>query len=64
MTDHRAQAATLLVNYFQAIAAKAGMRWDPDYTAEIGEAVNHIVDAADERLSSIERRLARLEGRS
>lgn len=61
MTNHRERAVELLVNYFQGIAAKAGMKWDADYTVEIAEAVDHIVDAADGRLTSIERRLAALE---
>jgi len=44
--EHQAQATKLLVNYFQAIAQKAGMPWDADYTAEIDQAVEHIVLAA------------------
>ena len=40
------RAKALLVNYFHAIAKKAGMPWDSDYTAEIEEAVDHIIDAA------------------
>jgi hypothetical protein len=43
---HRQAATDLLVNYFQAIAHKAGMQWDPDYTAEIALAVEHIAHAA------------------
>jgi hypothetical protein len=46
MSTHRDRAATLLVNYFEAIAKKAGMAWDADYTAEISEAVEAIVEAA------------------
>jgi hypothetical protein len=55
MNDHRERAVLLLVNYFEAIARAAGMKWDPDYTAEIREAVEAIVTAAvkgaDERLN-------------
>lgn len=43
---HRQAATDLLVNYFQAIARKAGMKWDSDYTAEIAAAVEHIAHAA------------------
>lgn len=54
MTDfrnqHSARAVHLLVNYFEAIAKKAGMRWDSDYTAEIHEAVDYIVSAAVEAM--------------
>jgi hypothetical protein len=42
----REKAARLLVNYFQAIAKHAGMKWDPDYTVEIEQAVDEIVEAA------------------
>lgn len=40
------QAKALLVNYFQAIAKRAGMTWDNDYTVEIEDAVDHIIEAA------------------
>lgn len=43
---HERDATTLLVNYLEAIAKKAGMPWDADYTAEVAQAVNHIVMAA------------------
>lgn len=46
MNAPRDRAVQLLVNYFDAIARKAGLRWDPDYTAEIGEAVDAIIEAS------------------
>lgn len=65
------RAVTLLVNYFEAIAKKAGMRWDADYTAEIREAVESIVqaaleaarsdDAIGQRMDEITRRLDKHE---
>jgi len=75
MSAHRDRAVVLLVNYFEAIARKAGMKWDPDYTMEIGEAVDEIINAAvrltpsreeryrdvDERLVEIVRRLDKHE---
>jgi hypothetical protein len=45
MNDHRDRAVRLLVNYFEALAKKTRMPWDPDYTAEIGEAVDEIIAA-------------------
>jgi hypothetical protein len=64
------RAVNLLVNYFQAIATKAGMRWDSDYTVEIHEAVDAIVTAAveagvsqvvlDERLFNLDERLVEI----
>jgi len=71
MSEHRDQAVRLLVNYFESIARKAGMKWDPDYTAEITDAVDHIIQATlrltpsraqrqrevDERLVEVVRRL-------
>lgn len=59
MSAARERAAALLVNYFKAIAKQAGMRWDPDYTAEIGEAVDAIVDAAVEAMVDAARSHAR-----
>jgi hypothetical protein len=63
----RDQAVRLLVNYFETIAKKAGMTWDPDYTAEISGAVDLIIEAAlveaqtnwaiGERVAKHERRL-------
>ena len=47
-SDHRIEAKKLLLNYFKAVAEKAGMKWDPDYTAEVEDIVDHIVDAAVE----------------
>lgn len=75
MSDTRAQAVVLLVNYFEAIARKAGIQWDADYTAEIAAAVDHIIDTAvwltptqaqryreiDERLVEVVRRLDKHE---
>ena len=55
MSTHRDRAVALLVNYFEAIAKKAGMKWDPDYTAEIGEAVDEIIEATIERLADLQR---------
>lgn len=46
--EHRDRAVRLLVNYFSAIAAKAGFRWDPDYSVEVGEAVDEMILAAQE----------------
>lgn len=67
MTTHRDRAVVLLVNYFEAIAKKAGMKWDADYTVEIGEAVDAIVeealqaarvdDAIGQRMDELTRRL-------
>jgi hypothetical protein len=56
-TTHRDRAVSLLVNYFEAIARKAGMKWDADYTTEIGEAVDAIIDPLEARLASLERHL-------
>lgn len=73
MKTHRDRAVVLLVNYFEAIAKKAGMTWDADYTAEISEAVDEIVSAAilevrdqhlvemDQRLIEVTRRLDKHE---
>jgi hypothetical protein len=44
--NHKAEAAQLLVHYFQMIAKKAGLPWESDHTAEIEAAVEHIIDAA------------------
>jgi hypothetical protein len=75
MNAHRERAVVLLVNYFEAIARKAGMPWDADYTVEIGEAVDEIVAAAvqevvhnehvglNDRLVEIVRRLDKHERR-
>lgn len=49
-SEHKQKATDLLVNYLQAIATKAGMRWDPDYSAEVGQAVDEIVEAANGEL--------------
>lgn len=67
MSAPRDRAVVLLVNYFEALAKKSGMKWDPDYTAEIGEAVDAIIDAALEvartddaiglRMDAMDRRL-------
>jgi len=57
MTTPRDRAVALLVNYFEAIAKKAGMKWDPDYTAEVGEAVDAIIDPLEARLAALERHL-------
>lgn len=46
MSAPRDRAVSLLVNYFEAIARRCAMKWDPDYTAEIGEAVDAIIAAA------------------
>jgi len=48
-SGHAEKAKALLVNYFEAIAKKAGMKWDRDYTIEIGDAIDHIIEAAAER---------------
>lgn len=75
MSAHRDRAVSLLVNYFKAIAKKAGMPWDADYTTEVGEAVDEIIEAAiaearvdvaqfvtlDERLIEVVRRLDKHE---
>jgi len=61
MSAHRDRAVSLLVNYFEAIARKAGMRWDPDYTAEINEAVGQIIEATRETLPDEGTLEARLE---
>jgi hypothetical protein len=50
MSAHRDRAVALLVNYFEAIAKRAGMKWDADYTAEIGEAVDAIIEASADAL--------------
>jgi hypothetical protein len=63
MSDHRDRAVRLLVNYFEAIAKKAGMKWDPDYTAEIDEAVSAIVAAADDLTPSLEQRRREIDER-
>lgn len=52
--QHKAKATELLVNYFEAIAKRAGMKWDGDYTAEIGEAVDQVVDAAIESVVALD----------
>lgn len=67
MSD-RDRAVRLLVNYFAAIAQHAGMRWDPDYTAEITEAVDAIVKTANDVVSEghvelLVRRLAEVDAR-
>jgi hypothetical protein len=65
VSAHRERAVGLLVNYFEAIAKKAGMSWDADYTAEIGEAVDAIlaeaVDEHDDQQLEIVRRLDKHE---
>lgn len=54
MTD-RDNAVHLLVNYLQAIAEKAAMPWQQDYTVEIGDAIDHIITAAvKETLAQLE----------
>lgn len=61
MSAPRERAVELLVNYLEAIAKKAGMKWDPDYTAEIREAVDAIVDPLEARIAKIGDRLERVE---
>jgi hypothetical protein len=56
VSAHRDRAVALLVNYLEAIARKAGMKWDADYTAEIGEAVDAIIEAAVDLTPSREQR--------
>ncbi len=51
--QYKDRAERLLVNYFKAIAKKAGMEWEPDYTAEIAVAVDDIVCAAVEEMQEI-----------
>jgi hypothetical protein len=57
MSAARDRAVALLVNYFEAIAKKAGMPWHPDYTVEIGEAVDAMIDPLAQRIAAIEVRL-------
>jgi hypothetical protein len=42
----RNRAVDLFVHYFKAVAAKAGMTWDRDYSVEIEAAVDAIIEAA------------------
>jgi hypothetical protein len=73
MSGPRDRAVALLVNYFEAVAKKAGMPWQPDYTAELGEAVDAILEAAldearaddaiGQRMDAIDRRLDKHERR-
>jgi hypothetical protein len=56
--NHRDRAVALLVNYFEAIAKKAGMRWDADYTTEVGEAVDAIIEAS---VNVTQRRIDKLD---
>jgi hypothetical protein len=64
MAAPRDRAVGLLVNYFEALARHAGMKWDPDYTVEIGEAVDEIIVPLALRIDRLERRLVALEARS
>lgn len=41
-------AADLLIHYFRVIAEKAGIGWDGDYSAEIRNAVDRLMDAAQD----------------
>jgi len=45
-TEMRDRGVALLVHYFEAIAKKAGMAWDADYTVEIEEAADCLLTAA------------------
>jgi hypothetical protein len=63
-TANRDKAVALLINYFSAIATKAGMKWDPDYTAEVGEAVDRIIDAAVEKARDEFQKAIKRGGRS
>ena len=40
------RAKHLIVHYFQVLAEHSGMTWDTDYTAELEEAVDAIIEAA------------------
>jgi hypothetical protein len=42
----RDRAKQLLVHYFQVAFAAAGKRWDNDYTVELEECVDALLDAA------------------
>jgi hypothetical protein len=39
-------AADFLIHYFRMIAKRAGIEWDSDYSAEIRNAVDRLMDAA------------------
>lgn len=59
-SEHVVAATRLLVNYLEAIGKKAGFKWEPDYTAEIEAACEHIVAGALEIGQDLEVR-ARVE---
>ena len=42
----RDRAVRLLEHYFSLLAKKAGLHWDGDNNAEIGEIVDSIIEAA------------------
>lgn len=63
-SEHVVAATRLLVNYLEAIGKKAGFKWEPDYTAEIEAACEHIVAGALEIGQDLEvrARVENLEG--
>ena len=54
LQEQRNRAVGRFVTYFKLLARHAGVPWDPDYTKEIGEAVDAIL-----RIGEIERAIDR-----
>ena len=44
-------AAHLFIHYFRMIAQKAGIEWDPDYSAEIRTAIDYLMGAVRDIVS-------------
>ena len=50
MSAKRAQARRLMQHYFKLVAERAGVKWDHDNVAEIGDLVDLLIDAAKEEM--------------
>lgn len=50
MNDKRQVARRLAQHYFRLIAEKAGVKWDSDNVAEIGDLVDCLIDAAKDEI--------------
>lgn len=49
MTNERTEEAKgLFIHYFRMVFEKAGVKWDPDFSTEIGVAVDCLIEAAGE----------------
>lgn len=50
MDNSEEKAKEYFQHYFRLLARKSGMKWDSDNDGEIAAAVEHLIDAAVERI--------------